>query len=607
MTVASDSLDLRVVVHQEIRETIEAHPVVRDRAVTMLRSVLEVFRARGRWVYMFLGFGNLPNPSQYWMEVDTSSEMMPPNMVHLDIRSSLLGQGTVKGMLRLPEGVEQNDFLEGVTFAIKQFNSHGWQGIVEREERESMKPGQVALIDSKASKPQAGREQAALSGRKQPKPVTGCETSGRSSGERHGKWHVTTRLVPRPVAVTTARPAVPTRQSSSKKGVAVETTRSTSEAIVISAEGYPLATVKRARAMLEFLLRQTGLQGGGYQLDVTGREEPLRGSSTPHISFLLGGGSESVLQVRIRSKAGADGVISGYLSLPDGANFQSSFRTLALRSKDLNQGGWQEALDGIPPEPPPGSSTSSGKDLSLSVVSGEAALPALAQPSAPVSRSGSIPAIAVSPAVKPLQQGATKMNPSKPFEDEEWLKQFLIEAIQTPGVENGVLSALGVRKFAGEHFKRSDPTHLVGPLFAKLKRLGWVHQVEDGEIQVTQAFIAANRLGITITALPEYHRDRVARVSKAGHRGNGASDQLTLDELLQSRQEMEVAIRRKVHQELAARRQTIKDLHRQIEEAEAELAVFEERHVQLISQAQATDAGGTSTAVTVAVSQLASH
>lgn len=607
MTVVSDSLDLRVVVHQEIRETIEAHPAVRDRAVTMLRSVLEVFRARGRWTYMLLGFGNLPNPSQYWMEVSTSSEMMSSNMVHLDIRSSLLGQGTVKGMLRLPDSVSLDNFFGGIHPIIASSNERRWQGIVEREERESMKPGQVAVINSGASKPQAGRKEVTLSGRKQPKPVTGCEAIEPNSGKRHRNWQVTTRLVPRPVAVTTARPAVPTRQSSSKKGVAMETARSTSEAVTISAEGYPPATVKRARAMLEFLLRQTGLQGGGYQLDVTGREEPLRGSSTPHISFLLGGGSESVLQVRIRSKAGADGVISGHLSLPKGANFQSSFRTLALRSKELNQGGWQVALDGIPPEPPPAHQLRAEESLSLSVASGGVASPALAQPSAPVPRSGSRPAVAVSPAGKPLQQGETKMNPSKPFEDEELVRKFLIKAIQTLGVENGVLDAPSVRKLVGEYFKRSDPVYIVAPLFTKLKRLGWAQQVEEGKIQVTQAFIDANRLGITITALPEYHRDRVAHVPKAGHRGNGASDQLTLDELLESRRAVDEAIRNKVLKELAARRQTIEDLRRQVQAAEAELAAFEERHALLISQARATDAGGTSTTVTAAVSQTAPH
>ncbi|TXG75851.1 hypothetical protein E6Q11_06345 [Candidatus Dojkabacteria bacterium] len=604
MTVVSDSLDLRVVVHQEIRETIEAHPAVRDRAVTMLRSVLEVFRARGRWTYMLLGFGNLPNPSQYWMEVGASSEMMSSNMVHLDIRSSLLGQGTVKGMLRLPDGIIQSDFLEGVSFAIKQFNSHGWQGIVEREERESMKPGQVALINSEASKPQAGRKEVTLSGRKQPKPVTGCEAIEPNSGKRHRNWRVTTRLVPRSVVVTTARPAVPTHQSSSKKGVAMETARSTSEAVAISAEGYPPATVKRARAMLEFLLRQTGLQGGGYQFDVTGREEPLRGSSTPHILFLLGGGSESVLQVRIRSKAGADGVISGHLSLPKGANFQSSFRTLALRSKELNQGGWHEALDGIPPEPPPAHQLRAGESLLSDLVFSE---PALAQSSAPVPRSGSRPAVAVSPAGKPLQQGETNMNPSKPFEDEERLKQFLIKAIQTSGVTNGVLDAPSVREFAGKHFNRSDPVYIVAPLFTKLKRLGWAKQVDEGTIQVTQAFIDANRLGITITALPEYHRDRVAHSPKAGHSGNGASDQPTLDELLESRRAMDAAILKEVLKERAARRQTIEDLRRQVQAAEAELVAFEERHAPLISQARATDAGGASTTVTAAVSQTAPH
>lgn len=132
----NSDLNLRVVVGNEAGSVVDEG--IKDRASTMLKTVIQTTSRRGSFVYMILGLGTLPNPSQYWMEVSPASENLSSNMVHVIIRSSTASQGTLMGMLKLPDGVERQEFLDAIKLAIDRFNGSGWHGIVAREERASM-------------------------------------------------------------------------------------------------------------------------------------------------------------------------------------------------------------------------------------------------------------------------------------------------------------------------------------------------------------------------------------------------------------------------------------------------------------------------------------
>ena len=618
MSAENHSLDLQVVVGEEIKGTIETRPFVRDQAVVMLRSVLEVFGARGRWVYMMLGFGTLPNPSQYWMEVSAASENVSLNMVHVIIRSSTVSQGTLMGMLKLPGGVERKEFLDTVKLAIDRFNGSGWHGIVEREKRTSMQVGSQGLspqirraliegdddpslrravprptpIDGQTALALARGETVRVGGgrlRQDPtsRPPDRTQSVGRSSSARSAiqpgigaelaaKSEGAFWVSPRPAGVTFPI-------SSEKKGPIMDQGATTSQAVVISGgEGHASDTVRRARAMLVFLLNQVGLSPGeGCWFEITGSAETLlRDQKKPHVT-LSGDGDSSVIRVALRSRGTRDGTLSGRWHLPEGVDRNEFLTVLSQTAGNFNDhDGWYEAF-----EIPVG-----GVEEPILVGAGASS----PKPDQPASLSAQKSLLADPP---PLQ-GDTHMATNRPLEDEAKLVQFLITALQLPEVENGIISTGMVAKLIEERFKPANPKTFAGPLFAKLKSLGHVLHVGYGLFQVTELFIKAHKLGIEIKVRPEYHKGD-ASAKKPSRGGNGAHHELTLVELLQNRQAMETMIHQTAVREHKALKQSIADLQAQLEAAQSALSAFETEHAALLGaevvSAHALAATGTRT------------
>lgn len=141
MNAAAQSLNLRVVADMALG--LDAH--VQERAVKMLRACFAAIDAQGEWKYLITGYGSLPNPSQYWIDWGETSQTLP-SMIHVVIRASLLARGTFAGMLKFPADLNQREILGALTDVSRRLNALHWQGIVEREERESMKPGSGASL-----------------------------------------------------------------------------------------------------------------------------------------------------------------------------------------------------------------------------------------------------------------------------------------------------------------------------------------------------------------------------------------------------------------------------------------------------------------------------
>lgn len=240
MDAAANDLDLQVVVGKEFTP----RPDVLERATQMLKAALVTANVVGQWRCMVLGKsapGALMNPSQYWMEVQSASAMLP-NMVNLSVRSSLMGDGAILGMIRVPTSLVVADALKSIKLAIASLNQSGWQGIVEREERESMKPTGNVVVDRggppRSSRTVGGvddkpqRSDGALNNRiaqrliqersgrvppSRPEPVASAPIPSvvakaepvvvkeplttpcsQDSQRVHGQWTVTTRVTPKP-------------------------------------------------------------------------------------------------------------------------------------------------------------------------------------------------------------------------------------------------------------------------------------------------------------------------------------------------------------------------------------------------------------------------
>lgn len=582
----NSDLNLRVVVGNEAGSVV--HEGTKDRASTMLKTVIQTTSRRGSFVYMILGLGTLPNPSRYWMEVSAASEHLSSNMVHVIIRSSMTSQGTLMGMIKLPDDVKRQEFLDAVKLAVDRFNGSGWHGIVEREERASMQADSQVLSQQIRRRVESDDDLTPERAVPRPTPIDGQTALALARGKtvRVGGGRLYQGSVPRSPARTppvvrplSARSAIQpgigaelaaksggtpwTSPRSAgtvssvpfeKKGYSVDQSAVAGHSVVFTQdEGCAPGTIRRARAMLEYLLGQAKLLEGTYDFCVTGRDEPVRGGTgrDPCISFLLGG-KHPGLQVRIRSRGGTDGCVSGLLSLPEGMDTESSFRVMAPLTTRFNADHWNEALADIPPEPSPR---------------------ALASP--PV-RSAVPP-----PSSLPTQPEGVPMATTKPLEDEAKLAEFLIAALQLPEVENGVITTGMVTALIKQRFSPGNPKTFAGPLFAKLKSLGHVLHTGYGQFQVTQAFIDARQLGIRIKVRPEYHKGD-AGAKKTGTRGNGVHRELTLAELLQNRQAMEAMIRETALREHRTLQQRIADLQANLEAAQAALSAFEEEHAALL-------------------------
>lgn len=455
----------------EVRLTKEAEAIrgaVIERAKAMLRAVLEAVRVDGKWIYIVVGPGSLPNQSQYRMEAQPGSAAVP-NMFHITVRSSLLVGGIVTGMLRTPSVTYQRAFLqEKLLPNIESLNHSGWTGVIEREVRESMRPGGPEIPVG-----QVGKPRAVIDGDDEDVPVRVVRPA----------------LVDGPTAL---------RRERERLGLGGE-----SEVVRVGRGRIYQSSPPRSRV------------------------EPSPPPRPPSARALIQPGTGAEL-ARLWQHSGIAGP------------------------------GEPRAL----PRPPAVPVLPRGVGVSSDPVS---------------------PVPAASPAAK--RQGDVSMATKKPLEDQKQLGAFLIAALRASSVKNGVLTTSGVTTLVGQHFSRSDPQNLVGPLFAKLKKLGWVLHVGYGEFQATQSFIDVNRLDIAVEVLPEY-RHGGAQPPKAV-RGNGVSHQLSLEELLQNRARLEADIREAVLREQSAREQTIADLEHQLAEAKSGLAHFQEQHAELISQARA--------------------
>lgn len=499
MSAENHSLDLRVVVGKEIKEAIEARPFVRDRAVVMLRSVLEVFGASGRWVHMMTGFGTLPNPSQYWIEIGAGSEMMP-ELVHVSIRSSFVAQGTIMGMLRLPSEIRRSNFLEAVGPIIRQFNSHGWESIVEREQRESMRPGSSGITTGSINSPKViidsddepvrvvrptlidGQTALALaqggavrSGRGRMYQVN----PSRQRPERERLPSIQSRVQPRIGAELAARAnstfwigarstAVTLSIPSEKKEIAMGQSIATGHSVVFTrGEDCTPGTIKRAQAMLEYLLGQARFLEGVYDFCVTGQDEPARaGAGGPCVAFLLGG-KQSGLQVRIRSRGGADGCISGLLSLPEGMDTESSFRIVAPLAANLNSGGWREVLDNISPEPPP-------------------------------------------------PHGNAAKAPAAPMVEEVKFVALITRLLEERAQPDGCFGLLQLREVASSIFPDKDNRWYATGLLMKLVGQKLIQRVGKGEFQVTAVFLERHPVSrITLVPRPNIGMGRGSKTAKS--------------------------------------------------------------------------------------------
>lgn len=595
MDIQANSLDLQVAVVKEMADALDE--TVKGRAVKMLRTVLEEQGAQGEWRLIFTGHGSLPgHQSQYWMEPPVASEMLT-GMVQIAIRSRLTLSGTILCMLRLPKDADRKVFLGQVSPIIKRFNDSHWQGVVEREERESLRTATRVGMPVPRSPRKAIRDDDddddEVSSRKathRPTPIDGRTALALAQGKAvrvGGRSYQsvsprTTRvpIVPLPRAPSArarvqpglgaelarqgftpwlgALSTAPVPQPSPRERPTMDQTAQMSQAVtIVRADEYPPETIRRAKAMLAFLLDQAALPSEvTYPFQATGAANSLDGIKDPFVMVTAEGG-EGLLSFKMRSRGAPDGTLSLSLALPDGLDRADSLAALKQTASNLNKGGgWQEPLDNLGPAP--------ADRLARSAATGSAS-----------SNGGAPP-----PTMPPASKGVP-MTTNRPLEDEGKLVRFLIAAVRLPGGEKGVVSTGVVGDLVKTNFPTHNPKTIVGPVFSKLKKLGHVLHVGHGQFQVTQAFANANRLGIQITALPEYHRDDT--VKKASE-GNGAHHEPSLAELLQKRQAIDEAIREATLREHATRKAEIADLENRLEEVRAGLLAFEEEHATLLAE-----------------------
>ncbi len=587
----NSDLNLRVVVGNEAGSVV--HEGTKDRASTMLKTVIQTTGRRGSFVYMILGLGTLPNPSRYWMEVSAASEHLSSNMVHVIIRSSMASQGTLMGMIKLPDDVKRQEFLDAVKLAVDRFNGSGWHGIVEREERASMQADSQVLSQQIRRRVESNDDLTPERAVPRPTPIDGQTALALARGEtvrvgggrlRQGPVpHSPVRTPPvvRPLSARSAiQPGIGAELAAKSGGTPWASPRSartalsipsetegsvmdhgvTSQTVVISeGEGHAPETVRRAQAMLTFLLKAVNLPPvGKCRFEITGSAEThLRDYKKPHVA-LGGDGDPSVIRVALRSRGSRDGTLIGRLHLPEGVDRNEFLATLSQTAGNFNDhDGWYEAFE-----------------ILSDVGEQERALP-------PATARSTTPAALKSPVPLPTQPEGVPMATTKPLEDEAKLAEFLIAALQLPEVENGVITTGMVTTLIKQRFNPTNPKTFAGPLFAKLKSLGHVLHTGYGQFQVTQAFIDARQLDIRIKVRPEYHKGD-AGAKKTGTRGNGVHREPTLAELLQNRQTMEAMIRETALREHRALNQSIADLQANLEAAQAALSAFEEEHATLL-------------------------
>lgn len=394
------SLDLSVVVVKEAASVVR--DFVKERATKMLRKVLEEIDATGAWKFIITGLGSLPtHQSQYWMMAPEASTMMV-TMAQTTIRSSLIVDGVVTGMLMLPKEVDRLTFLREMIPIIDRYNGAHWQNVIEREERESMRPSGQVVVDGGSGIPRSARaggttiprawsgQSAAESNRiaaaladqrsggsvrlghgrirQGPLPLLAVRVadapdpaeaplSRPESGQEQtfGQWTVRTTFVPRLVGQRGSVTNALLNSTSLVKGSSMNTVIQGDLGIQVSLEGtqsLPSETNGRLKPMLEALLTKAKAPCGQYQFVCKGRCKHLEGRAHACAEAEMGIHSD-VLVVSLHVRGGQLGSVYGNLRLPAGTERKALLQALDTVLEELNKSRWNEVLDNIPPNPPP--------------------------------------------------------------------------------------------------------------------------------------------------------------------------------------------------------------------------------------------------------------
>lgn len=112
-------------------------PELVERVRLMIEAVFKPVAKKGSlWVYIMTGPSEvLKHTSQYHLEIEPGSELSP-RMVHVTMRASLLPDGSMHGMLQLPEDLQRDKFIKVIAPIIAALNQSGWSGVLLHEARE---------------------------------------------------------------------------------------------------------------------------------------------------------------------------------------------------------------------------------------------------------------------------------------------------------------------------------------------------------------------------------------------------------------------------------------------------------------------------------------
>ncbi len=196
-------------------------PELVERVRLMLGAVLKPVAKKGSlWVYIMTGPSEvLKHTSQYHLEMEPGSERSP-RMVHVTMRASLLPDGSVHGMLQLPEDVPRDKFINAVTPIIATLNHAGWSGVLLHEQREqAFDVGRPALVTPlRQAMRGAGRSE---DDDQQPPPRVTKTVDGitmiqqlRAEALARGQLDPPVRPAPRPKSPSAVASAPPRREAS---------------------------------------------------------------------------------------------------------------------------------------------------------------------------------------------------------------------------------------------------------------------------------------------------------------------------------------------------------------------------------------------------------
>lgn len=316
-------------------------------------------------------------------------------------------------------------------------------------------------------------------------------------------------------------------------------------------------TWRRARTMIEALLREAEAPDYEYVIEVKGLYREYESFPSPHLEITPGPQPGAVV-IKMKARGGTDGTLWGSLRLPSDLNRERLLQEAGFAEKKFNAEGWVDAINGIPPGPRP-----------------ERVLAGQGRPAVPVTGE---PKDATR-----LGNGMSVPHPFTPSDsmtEHEPYARCLIELLRDAKDNNGVFSGkersqLFERFFPGQSKSRKG---LVTGVLSKLQGLGWIRRIGVGMYQVEQSFLERRKLAITIRPEKKLMRQYGERDSEVSRRGSEAESPSQLAEQLESVKTALIAEQQRLEgviaaaeEDLAAVRKSLEHFNHQVQASLAPL------------------------------------